>query len=279
MLLPNLSALAQPTEGKRDGDKREETGPWYMEQPPDRTEPGPNVFAAADAKRQRRVELERQRRVELERQLAMSRANEARLRGDLAQMDEDDLKRLGLDEEGAEDRMSRWLSEVSPWTFENLTNALASSDALRGDYHSLVGPALRAQAAVREMYRNLLPERVKLLDWYENPLNTAAFRDLGRVQAWKKAGAASSLSQHEGAYNYIHVSHPPPALQEWEKVSNRYVHKQLQRNAPPRETAAKTGNKLKMWRYLVNNIVERPMHEFLSGAMRTDYYVAPPAVV
>ena len=248
MLLPNLSALAQPTESDR---KR--------------------VYSFDDAKRPKRGELERQ--------LAMSRANEARLRADLAQMDEDYLKRLGLDEEGAQDRMSQWLSEVSPWTFENLTDALASSDALREDYRFLVGPALKAQAAVREMYRNLLPERVELLDWYEKPQNTAAFRNLGRVQAWKKAGAASSLSLDEGAYNYIHVSHPPPALQEWEKVSNRYVHKQLQGNDRPRETAAKTGNKLKMWRYLVNNVVERPMHEFLSGAMRTDNDAAPPAVV
>ena len=248
MLLPNLSALAQPTGSDR---KR--------------------VYSFDDAKRPKRGELERQ--------LAMSRANEASLRAGPAQMDEDDLKRRGLDEEGAEDRMSRWLSEVSPWTSENLTDALASSDALREDYRFLVGPALEAQAAVREMYRNLLPERVELLDWYEKPQNTAAFRNLGRVQAWKKAGAASSLSLDEGAYSYIHVSNPPPALEEWGKVTNRYIHMQLQGNDRPRETAAETGNKLKMFKFLVNNVVDLPMHEFLSGAMRTDYYVAPPAVV
>ena len=271
MLLPNLSALAQPTEGKRDGDKREETGPWYMKQPPDRTEPGPNVFAEADAKRQRRVELERE--------LGKLRQRESRLRGDLAQMDEGDLKRLGLDEEGAEDRMSRWLSKVSPWTSENLTDALASSDALREDYRFLVGPALKAQAAVREMYHVLLPERVELLDWYEQPQNTAAFRDLGRVEKWKKAGAASSLSQEQSAYNYIHVSNPPLALQEWGKVTNRYIHMQLQGNDRPRETAAETGNKLNLLKYMDNNVVDLPMHEFLSGAMRTDNDAAPPAVV
>ena len=239
MLLPNLSALAQPTGSDR---KR--------------------VYSFDDAKRPKRGELERQ--------LAMSRANEARLRGDLAQMDEDDLKRRELDKGGAEDRMSRWLSEVSPWTFENLTDALASSDALREDYRFLVEPANMAQTAVREMYRSLLPERVKLLDWYEKPQNTAAFRNLGRVQAWKKAGAASSLSQEQSAYNYIHVSNPPLALQEWGKVTNRYIHMQLQGNDRPRETAAETGNKLKMFKYLVNNVVDLPMHEFLSGAMRTD---------
>ena len=239
MLLPNLSALAQPTESDR---KR--------------------VYSFDDAKRPKRGELERQ--------LAMSRANEASLRAGPAQMDEDDLKRRELDKGGAEDRMSRWLSEVSPWTFENLTDALASSDALREDYRFLVEPANRAQTAVREMYRSLLPERVKLLDWYEKPQNTAAFRDLGRVQAWKKAGAASSLSLDEGAYNYIHVSHPPPALQEWGKVTNRYIHMQLQGNDRPRETAAETGNKLKLLKYMDNNVVDLPMHEFLSGAMRTD---------
>ena len=239
MLLPNLSALAQPTGSDR---KR--------------------VYSFDDAKRPKRGELERQ--------LAMSRANEASLRAGPAQMDEDDLKRRELDKGGAEDRMSRWLSEVSPWTFENLTDALASSDALREDYRFLVEPANRAQTAVREMYRSLLPERVKLLDWYEQPQNTAAFRDLGRVQAWKKAGAASSLSLDEGAYNYIHVSHPPPALQEWGKVTNRYIHMQLQGNDRPRETAAETGNKLKLLKYMDNNVVDLPMHEFLSGAMRTD---------
>ena len=239
MLLPNLSALAQPTGSDR---KR--------------------VYSFDDAKRPKRGELERQ--------LAMSRANEASLRAGPAQMDEDDLKRRELDKGGAEDRMSRWLSEVSPWTFENLTDALASSDALREDYRFLVGPALKAQAAVRAMYRNLLPERVELLDWYEKPQNTAAFRNLGRVQAWKKAGAASSLSLDEGAYNYIHVSHPPPALQEWGKVTNRYIHMQLQGNDRPRETAAETGNKLKLLKYMDNNVVDLPMHEFLSGAMRTD---------
>jgi len=239
MLLPNLSALAQPTGSDR---KR--------------------VYSFDDAKRPKRGELERQ--------LAMSRANEASLRAGPAQMDEDDLKRRELDKGGAEDRMSRWLSEVSPWTFENLTDALASSDALREDYRFLVEPANMAQTAVREMYRSLLPERVKLLDWYEKPQNTAAFRDLGRVQAWKKAGAASSLSQEQSAYNYIHVSNPPLALQEWGKVTNRYIHMQLQGNDRPRETAAETGNKLKLLKYMDNNVVDLPMHEFLSGAMRTD---------
>lgn len=234
--------------------------PKNLKMPVERLLEQPSPDFLADMRTQARLVEQEERRRRSERPVA----DADRRQLEQQQLDERaTLERLALDEEGARARMRLWLSPRTPNT---LGDVLPPDDPVWQDYRRLLPLAVAAQAAVRARYRALLPERVRLMEWYELHENDERVR----TKVWRVGPWRTGVGPRDGGWSDhddIHLHNPPEALREWKeaywKVERRWeVQNYLQPNS--------ARNQLDLLRYLDNNIVNLPMYEFLSGAMQPD---------